>query len=277
MALHICNQAKKFHLDLVLAIGYTLRLYKTDVTAGLTPAQIDALTEASFTEATFTGYSSKALTGGSWTTVAGDPGTATYAQQTFTSTANQTAQPIYGYYITRTSDGKLEWFEKFTGPVSISLNGDTIQITPTLNYNDDEEATVAARGLVGTPFISTSNSANYTSNVTTDFACNGVAVDSTRVYRAHINTVTVANADATWFFYFQVNGAFYARMGVLRIDPGVGVIGTDHMNCSTLWFPSSGTYNLTVGLQEFSGSATIHFEAAADTPRQFWIEDAGAR
>lgn len=136
MTLIVVNQAEEHFLDLILAVNYTLKLYKNNVTSGLTQAQKDALTQASFTEATFTGYASKALTGGSWTTTAGDPCVGTYAQQTFTSTANQTAQIVYGYYITRTSDGALEWFEDFAGPVTVQFNGEQISITPRITLSD---------------------------------------------------------------------------------------------------------------------------------------------
>lgn len=147
MTLVVVNQGEEQMLDLVLAVNYTLKLYTNDVTAGLTQDQIDALTEASFTAATFTGYADKALTGGSWTTSQENPSTGTYAQQTFTSTADQTEQLVYGYYVTRTLDGALVWFEEFDGPLSIAFNGDSIAVTPTITLDDDKEATVTARGV----------------------------------------------------------------------------------------------------------------------------------
>ncbi len=137
MSLIVVNQGEEAMLDLILAVNYTLRLYKNNVTSGLTQAQKDALDETDFTEATFTGYSSKALTGGAWTTTPGDPATGTYAQQTFTSSANQTAQSIYGYYITRTSDGALMWFEAFPAPSTIEFNGDFIKVTPRFTGKDE--------------------------------------------------------------------------------------------------------------------------------------------
>lgn len=137
MTLEVVDQAEEHFLDLILGVNYTLRLFKNDVTAGLTATQVDALTQASFTEANFTGYVSKALTGGSWTTAAGNPCVGTYAQQTFTSTVDQAQQLIYGYYVTRTSDGALEWFEKFAGPVVVEFNGDNIKVTPRLTLKDE--------------------------------------------------------------------------------------------------------------------------------------------
>ena len=136
MTLRVVDQAEEHFLDLILAVNYTLKLFKNNVTNGLSSAQIDALTEASFTEATFTGYSSAALTGGSWTTTAGNPCTGSYAMQTFTSSADQTAQALYGYYVTRTSDGKLEWFEMFAGPIIVEFNGEYLEVTPQITLAD---------------------------------------------------------------------------------------------------------------------------------------------
>lgn len=139
MTLVVVNQAEEHFLDLILGVNYTLRLFKNDVTNGLTAGQIEALTEASFTEATFTGYASVAMTGGSWTTTPGDPCTGTYAAQSFTSTADQTAQTLYGYYVTRTSGGALQWFEEFTSPLDIEFDGEFIRVTPRMTLADTQD------------------------------------------------------------------------------------------------------------------------------------------
>lgn len=102
-----------------------LRLFKSNTT----PAESD--TEATYTEADFTGYSAITLTGSSWGTASG--GSISFAQQTFTSSANQTAQNVYGYYLTQTTSAKLVYSERFSdGPYSISNNGDQIKVTPTI-------------------------------------------------------------------------------------------------------------------------------------------------
>jgi len=136
MTLTVVNAAEPDFLELILAVNYTLHLYKTDVTSGLTAAQKDALTVSDFTEATFTGYSSAALTGGAWTTAAGDPATGVYAVRTFTSSADQAAQTIYGYYVTRTSGGALRWFERFTAPVILEFNGEFLTLVPRITLAD---------------------------------------------------------------------------------------------------------------------------------------------
>lgn len=139
MTLVIVNQAEEHFLDLILSVNYTLHLFKNDVTNGLTAGQIEALTEADFTEADFTGYASVALTGGAWTTTPGDPCTGSYAAQSFTSSADQTAQTLYGYYVTRTSGGALEWFEEFTSPLEIEFDGEFIRVTPRMTLADTQD------------------------------------------------------------------------------------------------------------------------------------------
>ncbi|GAA2209311.1 hypothetical protein GCM10009850_047690 [Nonomuraea monospora] len=140
MTLVVVNQGEEDLLDAILAVNYTLRLHKNDVTDGLSAGQIEALTESDFTEADFTGYSSKALTGGSWTTTPGDPCVGVYVQQTFTSTADQSPQACYGYYVTRASDGALQWFEDFSSPLTIEFNGEGIAVTPRLTLADTGDA-----------------------------------------------------------------------------------------------------------------------------------------
>lgn len=139
MTLIVVNAGEEHFLDLILGVNYTLRLFKNDVTDGLSASQVEALDEGDFTEADFTGYSAKALTGGSWTTTPGAPCVGVYAEQSFASTADQSAQTIYGYYVTRTSGGALEWFEEFTTPVVIEFNNDTIRITPRITLADTQD------------------------------------------------------------------------------------------------------------------------------------------
>lgn len=130
MTLVIPNQATKLILDAILnktaGQNYVLHLYKNNVT----PAVTD--TEASYTEATFTGYAAVTLAGASWTTTSANPSTAAYAAQTFASTANQTPQIIYGYYYTQLASGKLMAAERFTSSITIQSNTDSIAVTPAL-------------------------------------------------------------------------------------------------------------------------------------------------
>lgn len=111
----------------VSANNLVLKLYKNDKT----PAEGD---DASlYAEATFTGYANTTLTGTSWVVGSNTSGysNAQYAIQTFTSSAAQTSNNIYGYYLTSGPGGQLVWAERFSdGPYPISNNGDAIKVTP---------------------------------------------------------------------------------------------------------------------------------------------------
>jgi len=130
MALLMVNQGEEIALQAIL--NHTaqdedleLRLYKNDVTPG------DSDTEATYTEADFTGYAACTLTGASWVITPGAPTEAAYAQQTFTSSAGSQNQDIYGYYVVQSVAGKLLWAERFSdGPYNIANNGDAIKVTP---------------------------------------------------------------------------------------------------------------------------------------------------
>jgi hypothetical protein len=131
MTLVLPNVGETFLLNLMTnnasTQNLTLRLYSNNYTP------VEASTYASFTEATFTGYSAAALTAGSWTITAADPSTAAYPQVTFTSTAGSQNQNIYGYYVTRATGPEVVFAELFTdGPYNIANNGDAIKIT--LNF-----------------------------------------------------------------------------------------------------------------------------------------------
>lgn len=137
MTLIVVNQGEQAILaNGVTGVAYDLRLFKTDVTAGLTPDQIDALDETDFTEATFTGYSAQAVAAVDWTVTAGNPTVALNVEKSFTSTADQTAQNIWGYYLTRSSDGALIWFEQFDGPIVVEFDTDEILVTPRMTLDD---------------------------------------------------------------------------------------------------------------------------------------------
>jgi hypothetical protein len=102
-----------------------LKLFQSNTTPGETD------TAGTYTEATFTGYAAKTLTGASWTITTGAPTYASYAEQTFTSTAGSQNQAIYGYYVVGATSGTLYWSERFTdGPYTIVNNGDAIKVTP---------------------------------------------------------------------------------------------------------------------------------------------------
>lgn len=107
-----------------------LRLYQNNIT----PAETD--TAATYTVATFTGYANITLTAANWTVTEGAPSEAAYPQQTFTSSADQASQSIYGYYFTRVTSGRIAWAERFpAGPYAIANNGDNIKVTPKITLD----------------------------------------------------------------------------------------------------------------------------------------------
>ena len=131
-------------LEEIIATTVDLRLYTSDVKAGLTAEEIDALTEADFTEATFPGYTAASLSVVDWAIAEGNPSTAVgLTPETFTRTVGAGTETIYGYFYTRSSDGELRAFEQFKSSVQIATPGDSISITPTLNLDDREGSDVA--------------------------------------------------------------------------------------------------------------------------------------
>jgi hypothetical protein len=118
-------------LTTLLTPALTLRLYGNNAT----PA--GASTAASFTEIAGGGYVAKALTFANWSIAAGDPSTGLYnilQQFNFTGVINAPGT-IYGYYVTRNSDGKLIWAERFSAALVpfAPVAGSTISIVPAFN------------------------------------------------------------------------------------------------------------------------------------------------
>lgn len=133
------NAAETLWLSQILGTAYTLHLYTNDVTAGLTPAEIDLLEAADFTEATFPGYAEEALDSGDWTVTAGDPTIAANLPKTFTRSSTGTPQIVRGYYITIDGFGDaLVVFEAFPGPFTVEFLDDAVTVTPTLTLEDEE-------------------------------------------------------------------------------------------------------------------------------------------
>lgn len=129
MALLVPNQGEQIALEALLnktaPQNLDLKLFKSNTT----PAETD--TEATYTEADFTGYALVQLTAASWTVTPGAPTEAAYAQQTFTSSAGAQNQNVYGYMIIQRTSGKLVYAERFSdGPYNIVNNGDAIKVTP---------------------------------------------------------------------------------------------------------------------------------------------------
>ena len=115
-------------LQSLLNTDLTMRLYSNDVD----PDHSDS--ESSFTEVSGGGYAGKTLTYANWSIAPGEPSQAIYSDtQKWTFTGPPSAPgTIYGYYVTRDSDGKLMWSERFPDanvPFE-PVNGSIIQVLP---------------------------------------------------------------------------------------------------------------------------------------------------
>lgn len=114
-----------------LTPALTLRLYSNNVTP------VGTTTAAAFTEVVGGGYASKPLTFANWGIVSGDPSVATYnalQQWTFTGPTGGPGT-TFGYYVTRNSDGKLMWSERWA-PAIVPFNpvaGSIIRVLPKLS------------------------------------------------------------------------------------------------------------------------------------------------
>lgn len=95
-----------------------------------TPLEDDVL--ADYTKADFTGYADINLTGSSWSVTSAAPAVASYAEQTFLSSADQAAQTIYGYAIFITGTNVFVGAERFAAAQVIQNNLDEIKVTPRL-------------------------------------------------------------------------------------------------------------------------------------------------
>lgn len=132
MALNFPDSGENLVLEMIVnktaAQNLVIKLYKNNIT----PSDTD--TAATYTEATFPGYSAITLTGASWNAAAS--GTITYsAQQTFSCTGTST-DDIYGYYVVQATSGTLVYSERdANAPLAIRVSGDNIKITPTISAN----------------------------------------------------------------------------------------------------------------------------------------------
>jgi microcystin-dependent protein len=135
----VVDQGEEHFLDLILAVDYTLRLHKNNPALIGGPDELDAIDEGDLLQADFPGYAAAPITGGTWTTTPGNPTVGVNATESFVRSSTGTAQNIWGYYLTRDSDGALEAVEFFDGPVSIEFENDQIDITPRIQLGDTEE------------------------------------------------------------------------------------------------------------------------------------------
>jgi len=116
--------------------SYHVHLYQSDIT----PAAGDVLSSYSGAEADFSGYAAVSVPAWNDPTWDGTAKVATItaaAAVTFTVSASPSVtNGIYGYYVTRDSDGALMWAQRFDGtlPLAMTNGGDTLTFTP--QYTD---------------------------------------------------------------------------------------------------------------------------------------------
>lgn len=112
--------------------NYTLKLY-TAISGTLDKDTI----ASDFTEATFTGYTSKTLTRSGWVSAStvSNKASSSYAEQSWVggSGANET---ILGYYIIGATSTVLLWAEQFSSSVVVQET-DTIKVTPVFTLNSE--------------------------------------------------------------------------------------------------------------------------------------------
>ncbi len=128
MPMKVPNSAELEIVNAFLAPALTIRLYGNNKT----PADGDVA--ANYTEITGGNYVNSPLIFANWNIVAGAPTVATYnavKQWLFNGPVNP-PNTIYGYYVTRDSDGKLMWAERFpSANVPFEpVNGSKIVVLP---------------------------------------------------------------------------------------------------------------------------------------------------
>jgi hypothetical protein len=129
MALICFNKGAQELLTRALNKGPTadlqIQLYKSNTTLSETTELAD------LTLADSTGYSAAPLIGVLWTITDADPSSASYDEQSFTSSAGSQNQDVYGYVVTDALSTVAIWGETFTdGPYNIVNDGDVIRVTP---------------------------------------------------------------------------------------------------------------------------------------------------
>lgn len=122
----IPNQLEVEVITTLLTPALTIKLYSNNVTPSGSSVAAD------FTSVAGGGYTSFPLTFANWTISSGDPSTALYntsIEWTFTGATNAPST-IYGYFVTRDSDGHLMWAERFPTAPFTPIAGSLIRVIP---------------------------------------------------------------------------------------------------------------------------------------------------
>lgn len=131
------------------------------------------------------------------------------------------------------------------------------------------------RGVIASQFL-TGNSIAYGDNATTDFVLADVEVSDRRLYAVNLHTQYVQNTTDNWLHEFMVDGVVAGQFHILNTAAGLNA----QVSGRFLWLPTAGTKQLGVRVQEITPIVfgdSITYEATANAPRAFWVEDIGAR
>ncbi len=138
MALFVPNASELILLEAMLSSFGTgselvLKLYKNDVT----PSDSTNLV-ASFTEATFTGYSEVELDPAEWTySTVSNKAKAVYGASALSWTVTGAAHTVYGYYVTDQAETNVIWAERFLTPWVLATD-DQPMLSPSFSLHTAE-------------------------------------------------------------------------------------------------------------------------------------------
>lgn len=131
MSLVVPNTIEVETLNFLLNFTFTMRIYGNDATPSATSQA------SNFTEIAGGGYANKLLLFPEWTVESGNPSRGVYSETqvwTFTGAIDSPGS-IYGYYVTRNTDGKLFYAERFpSGSIPFApVAGSVIKVLPVFN------------------------------------------------------------------------------------------------------------------------------------------------
>ncbi len=129
----------------------------------------------------------------------------------------------------------------------------------------------APRGIVGTPYTSTSNSIGYIASGDTDMTFNA-DLFAGRHYVPFVHAQVAITASSSWNLNCSIDGISRARFA--KYDPGGSA--TFPMDSMFIWTaPADDNVTFTVSLIETSGTATLTLNAGTNIPRIFGLIDLG--
>ena len=127
MSLVVPDAAEVRALQLILNQNMTIRIFGNNATPAANSVAAD------FTEIVGGGYTNKPLTFANWSFTSGAPSFGLYPKQSWTFTGAINAPgTIYGYFVTRDSDGLVMWAERFP-PAAVPFTpvvGSLVEVTP---------------------------------------------------------------------------------------------------------------------------------------------------